>query len=118
MDPIQTLLLQANKKASSFPPTSRYAQTETNILAKPGKDPVIYLKRRFVPPPGEFSTIQEHIVQPGDRLDNIAHQYLGNPELFWQICDANGVMRPQEITADINRSIRITMPHGLSGSLL
>ena len=34
-----------------------------------------------------------------DRLDVMAAQYLGDPELFWRICDANGAMRPEEFTA-------------------
>ena len=36
----------------------------------------------------------------GDRLDNIAARYLGDPEQFWRICDANGAMRPDELTDD------------------
>ena len=25
----------------------------------------------------------------GERLDNVAAQYLGDPTLFWRLCDAN-----------------------------
>lgn len=115
MDPIQALFLQANKKTSSFPPTSRYHKVETAVLEQTDNEPIVYLKRRFVPKPETLSTLQEHLIQQGERLDNIAHQYLGDPELFWQICDGNGVMHPLEITEKTQRIIRITMPQGILG---
>ena len=37
----------------------------------------------------------------GDRLDNITAKYLGDPEQFWRMCDANGAMRPEELTETI-----------------
>ena len=56
--------------------------------------PVAYVKRRFVPAartvPGDRRT---HTVEQGERLDNIAAQYLGDPTLFWRLCDANRAMR-------------------------
>jgi hypothetical protein len=77
---------------------------------------VIYLCRRFVPQPERFSLLQEHTVVQDDRVDNLANQYLGDPEQFWQLCDANNVMRPQELTETIGRRIRITLPEGIPGS--
>ena len=56
-----------------------------------------------------------HTVVQGDRLDNIAAQYLGDPEKFWLICDANVAMRPEELTDTIGRRIRITLPAGVQG---
>ena len=40
----------------------------------------------------------EHTVTQGERLDNITFQYLGDPEQFWRVCDANGAVRPDELT--------------------
>jgi len=34
--------------------------------------------------------LQEHAVTEGERLDHIAAKYLGDPEQFWQLCDATG----------------------------
>ena len=34
----------------------------------------------------------------GDRLDNVSAQYLGDPEQFWRLCDANNAMEPEELT--------------------
>jgi hypothetical protein len=114
MDPIQALFLQAHQKTTNFPQNSRYHHTETAVLLRTEGDPVVYLKRRFIPPVEAFSALQEHLVQSGERLDNITYQYLGDPELYWQICDANGAMHPLEITEVTNRTIRISMPHGFS----
>ena len=54
---------------------------------------------------------QGHLVLDGDRLDLIAHRYLGDPELFWRICDANRALRPDELTAEPGR--RLAIPLGV-----
>ena len=77
---------------------------------------IVYLRRRFVPPPERFALLSEHIVTEGERLDNIAAQYLGDPEQFWRICDANGAMRPEELTETVGRRLRITLPEGIPGA--
>jgi len=59
--------------------------------------------------------LQEHVVRQHERLDNITARYLGDPELFWRICDANRAMRPEELTEAIGRRLRITWPEGLAG---
>ncbi len=99
----------------AFPPTSRYYNIDTTTLETPDGRTVIYLKRRFVPPPERFSLLQEYVVVQGDRLDNITARYLGDPEQFWRICDANGAMRPDELTEEIGRRLRITLPEGIPG---
>jgi hypothetical protein len=54
-------------------------------------------------------------VTQGDRLDNVTARYLGDPEAFWRICDANNAMRPNELTETIGRRLRITLPEGIPG---
>jgi hypothetical protein len=76
---------------------------------------IVYVRRRFISPPERFALLQEHAINQGERLDNIAAQYLGDPEQFWRICDANAAIRPQELTETIGRQIRITLPEGISG---
>jgi len=98
-----------------FPPTSRYANIQTAPFEMPDGRTVVYLKRRFVPPPESFSLLREHVVAQGDRLDNVTARYLGDPEQFWRVCDANGAMRPDELTEEIGRRLRITLPEGIAG---
>jgi hypothetical protein len=99
----------------TFPPTSRYYNIETATLETKDGRTLIYVRRRFVPPPERFSLLQEHLVVQGDRLDNITARYLGDPEQFWRVCDANGAMRPDELTEEIGRRLRITLPEGIPG---
>lgn len=101
--------------AAPFPPTSRYAGIETATLDDSAGNTIIYLRRRFVPPPELFSLLQEHVVKQGERLDNITAQYLDDPEQFWRICDANRAMRPDELTETVGRGLRITLPEGIPG---
>ncbi|MGN6362552.1 MAG: LysM domain-containing protein [Thermomicrobiales bacterium] len=98
-----------------FPITSRYAGLETVTLAVSADRTITYLRRRFVPASDRFVTIQEHVVVQGDRLDNIAAHYLNDPEQFWRLCDANGALRPDELTDTLGRRLRITLPEGLPG---
>ena len=102
----------------AFPPTSRYHGFETARFTAPDGREIVYLRRRFVPPPERFALLQEHVVVDGDRLDRITAHYLGDPEQFWRICDANRAMRPDELTETIGRRLRITLPEGFPGSPL
>jgi hypothetical protein len=100
---------------AKFPNTSRYSGIATAELEMPNGRKVVWLRRRFVPSPERFALLQEHTVAEGERLDNITAQYLGDPEQFWRVCDANGVIRPEELTETIGRRIRITLPEGIPG---
>jgi len=98
----------------SFPPSSRYNGIETAQLERPGQGAIVYLRRRFVPQPERFAVLAEHVVIDGERLDHIAARYLGDPELFWRICDANRALRPEDLL-EIGRRLVITLPEGMSG---
>lgn len=113
IDPLQKLLQAGGLNTTPFPPTSRYHGIDTATLEMSTGNTVVYLRRRFVPSPLRFAVLQEHTVTQGDRLDNIAAQYLGDPQQFWRLCDANGVMRPDELTETIGRILRITLPEGI-----
>ncbi|MFQ5603171.1 MAG: LysM domain-containing protein [bacterium] len=101
-----------------FPINSRYHEIEKAEFKTEDGRSIPYLLRRFVPPAERFDLIEEHAVTEGDRLDNISAEHLGDAELFWRICDANNAMRPEELTEEINRKLRITLPEGLSGQPL
>lgn len=115
-DPMKAILQNVNLKTSLFPPTSRYHGIDTATMEIPDGKTVIYLHRRFVPSPERFELIQEHTVTEGDRLDNVTAHYLGDPEQFWRIADANNAMRPEELTEEIGRKLRITQPEGIPGA--
>jgi hypothetical protein len=116
-DPQQALqaLLQPGAVATQrFPPTSRYHGIGTATLETSDGRTIVYLRRRLVPPPERFETLQEHTVAQGERLDLIAARYLGDPEQSWRLCDANGAVRPAELE-EPGRRVRITLPEGIPG---
>ena len=115
-DPVQALLQAGLVDASRFPETSRYHGVPTAKLVLPDGRQVRYLRRRFVPQPTRFAEVQVHRVTQGDRLDNLAARYLGDPEQFGLLCDANGAMRPAELVETIGRALRITLPEGVPDS--
>jgi len=98
-----------------FEPSSRYynIDTATMTVGSNGGEPrVISYKRRRIIPSGEtMRTLVEHTVAQGDRLDNLAARYVGDPEQFWRICDANDVLRPEELTEEIGWTIKIGLPY-------
>lgn len=100
---------------NNFSPTSRYSGLETTTIETAEGKVIIYLRRRVLPPPERFALLQEHVVAQGERLDNITARYLGDPEQFWRVCDANGAMRPDELTETAGRHLRITLPEGIPG---
>ena len=111
-DPLQSMLQAV--PITLFSPSSRYYTIETAKLETADGETLVYLRRRFVPQPERLALLREHTVTQGDRLDNLAAQFLGDPEQFWRLCDANRALRPEELTEEVGRRLRITLPEGLS----
>jgi hypothetical protein len=96
-----------------FDKSSRYANCEPATLTVTEPDGTTrelrYARRRFIPPVDGMTVLVEHTVTQGERLDNITAKYLGDPTQFWRVCDANEVMKPEELE-DTGRAIKIAMP--------
>ena len=96
-----------------FDPTSRYARISDATLTALDADGrprvIVFKRRRFVPAGDGSTTLVEHTVAQGERLDNITARYLGDPTQFWQVCDANGVLEPAELE-ELGRAVRIALP--------
>ncbi len=101
---------------SAFPPTSRYHLVGTAVHTTAAGEETVHLRRRFIPPPDRFHLLQEHTVTEGERHDTLAAQFVGDPEQFWRLCDANGVLRPEELTQTPGGRVRITLPEGIPGT--
>jgi nucleoid-associated protein YgaU len=115
--PLQALMQMGVVPSVNYPPDSRYYRYSTLQYTAPNGQAISYLARRIVPQPGapNFSTIAQHAVRQGDRLDLIAAKYLGDPLVFWLICDANGAIRPDELVEIPGTVIDITTPQGAPG---
>ena len=115
--PLQMLIQMGLVPAVSFPTDSRYYRSRTLQYTASDGQVVTYLARRFVPQPGapNFATVAQHTVVQGDRLDLIAAQYLGDPLIFWLLCDANGAITPNDLVDTPGRVLAITTPQGVPG---
>lgn len=97
-----------------FDPSSRYAPlatltyTSTDTHGAPRE--IRYVERRFIPSTTLSVTLLEHVVTQGDRLDNLTAKYLGDPTHFWRVADANEAPRPEELTDQVGRRIRLALP--------
>jgi nucleoid-associated protein YgaU len=109
------LLLRPPDRPNAFPASSRYAPVEVAKFVGSGRE-VPYLRRRFVPQPESLADASAYVVENGDRLDRIAAETLGDPELYWRICDANRALRPEELETPPGRRLRITLPEGIPGA--
>jgi hypothetical protein len=96
-----------------FEPTSRYYALETTTLSYTDPDGVTrvvaYKRRRLIPSATGQTTLLEHTAVQGERLDNLTARYLGEPTQFWRVCDANLVLRPEELE-EVGRRITIALP--------
>lgn len=116
--PLQALIQMGLVPTVTFPADSRYYGTSTLTYTTPPGETITYLARRIVPQAGapNFATVAQHTVKQGDRLDLIAAKYLGDPLMFWLICDANGAIDPHDLIAAPGRKLNITTPQGVPGA--
>ncbi|VVB95202.1 Uncharacterised protein [uncultured archaeon] len=92
-----------------FEYTSRYYDLENATFITPDGRKMTYKRRRFLPQGENMPLLTEITPIQGDRLDLIAFRTLGDPELFWRICDANNAMNPEDLI-EPGRIIRVAVP--------
>jgi hypothetical protein len=110
---LASLILSSAGTGAPTNPTSRYYGAATRPFMLADGTPVKYLERRILPPPTIYASVQTYVVVDGDRLDNLAAKFLGDPLLSWMLCDANGTSDPDSLTAQIGRSIVIPVASGI-----
>ncbi|MFW6353325.1 MAG: LysM domain-containing protein [Verrucomicrobiota bacterium] len=111
---LQALIQGGGALETRFPPTSRYHGVSVAVHTTADGTPLAHLKRRLVPPPEDFDTLQETRVRQGDRIDQLAARTFGDPEMYWQLCDANGALDPAELEK-AEQTVRVPLPRGVSG---
>lgn len=114
-NPIQAMFEAGVVGSTDFPPDSRYHGLSVRTVAGPGGEPVPYLARRQVPDPDAFATLRLRRVAEGERLDQIASAEIGDPGAWWQICDANGTIWPDDLEA-LDTRLRLTLPADVPGA--
>lgn len=113
-DPLRALFKPAELRAFLFPANSRYHGVEVATM-EVGDRTIAYLRRRFAPQPEKLIVFKEHEVKQNERIDSIAAQELGDGEQYWRVADANRAIDPEELTTEVGRILRITLPEGTGG---
>jgi len=104
---LESIIQSAAGTGAPTKPTSRYYGSPVEMFTGADGVQVAYLQRRIIPQPDIYTTTRDYVLADGDRLDTLAAKFLGDPLLFWMICDANGADNPDELTAQVGRTIKI-----------
>lgn len=113
VDPLQAFM-QANGLAQpAFAPDSRYHGLPTAQAQLPDGRTVVFVTRRFLPPPENFALLRTLTVRDSDRLDLLSAQHVGVASLWWRMADANGAMLPEALVAQAGSRLRLTLPQGV-----
>ena len=87
--------------------TSRYAALAPVQVPLPGGRIAPVLPMRIIPP----ATAQgEAAARQDERVDVLAARTLGDPLLFWRLCDANLATDPQHLVGPGGRRLRLPVP--------
>jgi hypothetical protein len=113
---LQQLFTVGALQPQAFGPQSRYNGLAIMTLTAGDGEQISYVSRRFIPQPSAFGLLQRYRVQQGDRIDVIAASLVGDPLLYWQICDANLASDPDDTVATPGAFISITLPAGVPGA--
>lgn len=85
---------------------SRYDGAEVASVLVPdgtgGQRDVAYLLARTPKDPAAVLPLAWHRVAEDDRIDLVAHRYLGDSQAWWRICDANAAMDPAALAGPAN----------------
>lgn len=113
-NPLDAFVAAGGTSGAPNAQNSRYYGLPTATCTQKDGTVVRYLQRRIIAQPDQFATMRQYVVIQGDRIDNIANAQLGDPLLYWIICDANAAGDPDALTAEPGKVLRITLPAGIA----
>ncbi len=114
--PVDSFVAAGGTSGAPTDRSSRYYGLGVAAWTRPDGTEMRYLQRRIIPQPEQYTAVQQHVVVEGDRIDNVANQRLGDPLLYWILCDANAATDPDALVAEPGRVLRVTLPAGISGT--
>lgn len=92
-----------------FDPDSRYALIEVARHETLSGRSIAYVRRRMLPRVGDEGSGQVTVVA-NERVDHLAARVFGDPLQFWNLCDANEAMIPDELVEQPGRRLRVRPP--------
>jgi hypothetical protein len=114
IDPAQMLFNPADPRVAAFAPSSRYNGLAIAKFTAPDGTIHAYVTRRVVPQPADLASAGSYVVSDHERTDLIATATMGDPELFWRLCDGNRALDPAELEV-AGKRLRVTLPLGMPG---
>ena len=111
---LAALITSAAGTGAPTSPNSRYYGAQAELFTLADGTPVMYLARRIIPQAASYTSTQSYVIVDGDRLDNLANRFLGDPLLYWMICDANSATDPDALIAQAGRTILIPVASAVS----
>jgi hypothetical protein len=96
--------------SDDYAPSSRYyglpSRTRTNADGTTDS----FTGRRVIPALSRYRALDRYRVTGEERIDAVAAEAFGDPELYWRICDANGDADPGSATQPAGRLLIIPLP--------
>lgn len=87
-----------------FDKKSRYVRFAQMVEATDRRGRVVQSLTPAAPPP--TGVLGEHLLKQGQRLDHLANHYLGDPNGYWKLAEANDTVLPDAAT----RKTQIKIP--------
>lgn len=81
-----------------FDETSRYKDLPVAVHTDPRGVEHAYVTQRYLPDPARLTVVARVPVQPGDRLDIVAHRIYGASDQYWRLADAALTSEPERLT--------------------
>lgn len=91
-------LIEQSAAANRFPPSSRYHGVPLLEARDASGRPVLCASRRFLPE-ADAASASVHVITQGERPDQLASRYLGDPQRYWEICDNNTGKQPWQLAS-------------------
>jgi hypothetical protein len=83
---------------------SRYEKVVTRQYTAADGTISNYKALRILPMP---EALMSHIVDDGERPDQVSYRYYRDPEKFWHLADADVIVDPRDLTATPRKPIPI-----------
>ena len=93
-----------------FPPNSRYRSVPVRTRTAADGTDETFVGRRIIPAMERYRVLDRYRTSNDSRIDNIAAEVFGDPELYWRICDANGDQEPADAAKPEGRLLAIPLP--------